>query len=240
MERRAFVRGLGALGAGAALGGGAGYAVGTAELVGPGRSQIGRAEVELARAQDEVSRLRRNVRQLSFNTASGGGVNLKRMPDPATGEPTVPMHEVFSFDRTHALCRVDTNPEAFVMPTHAMGEVEVAPHEFFMAMEATSIEQYEIVTRDDGARLATLRGGLDCSTEVGQAETVLGDRRVAEHATYRVEAVDADGDGDEFRFTVFFDPDDAPVNHGIFGPESTFTGELIAGTITILDPATLT
>lgn len=237
MERRGFLRGLGVVGIGAAAGGGTGYAI--AAATGPGRDPVDATRAKVTDMEHELSRARRHIRQLSFNTASGGGVNLKRMPNTATGEVTVPMHEVFSFDRTHALCRVDTNPEAFVMPTHEMGEVEIAPHQFFMAMEATSIEQYQITTADDGARHATLRGGLDCRTEVGQAETVLGDRHAAEHATYRVNAVDADGDGDEFRFTVFFDPEEAPVNHDIFGPEFTFTGELIAGNITIIDPAAL-
>lgn len=41
---------------------------------------------------------------------------------------------------------------------------------------------------------------------------------------------------DRFAFTVYFDPEDAPVNHGIFGPEFTFTGEMIAGKITIGPP----
>lgn len=222
IDRRLFLRTLGVAGAGALAGGGAGYGV----------AAVGHAGVD-----DELSQLRRQVRALSFNTASGGGVNVKHMPHPVTGEPTVPLHEVFSFDRTHALCRVDTNPEAFVMATHDLGDVEIPPHAFFMAMEATSIDQYAVTTRDNGARQATLRGGLDCRTEVGQAETVFGDRHATEHATYRVEAVDADGADDEFRFTVFFEADEAPVNHRIFGPEFTFTGELVAGNITIVDPA---
>ena len=41
---------------------------------------------------------------------------------------------------------------------------------------------------------------------------------------------------DRFAFTVFFDPEEAPVNHDIFGPEFTFTGEMIAGKITIGPP----
>lgn len=41
---------------------------------------------------------------------------------------------------------------------------------------------------------------------------------------------------DSFAFTVFFDSDEAPVNHGIFEPEFTFTGEMIAGKITIGKP----
>jgi len=43
--------------------------------------------------------------------------------------------------------------------------------------------------------------------------------------------------GDRFAFPIFFDPTQAPLNHGIFGPQPTFTGEMIAGDITIAPPA---
>lgn len=189
--------------------------------------------------QNEIRELEESVARLSLNTASGGGVNLKMMPDPETGEPTVPMHEVFSFDRNHALCRVDTNPQAFKMQTYEMGEVVVEANQFFMSMVATSIDQYE-VSSDDGTLRVTMRGGLDCATEVGQAETTIGSRTAAEHATYLIEAVDAGvggGDaGDSFAFTVFFDPEEAPVNYAIFGPEFTFTGEMVDGEVTIVEP----
>src|ERR671912_488877 len=64
----------------------------------------------------------------------------------------------------------------------------------------------------------------------------------AEHARFRIEATDG-GFGptappDRFAFAVFFDSDEAPVNHAIFGPEVTFTGEMIAGKITIGPPST--
>lgn len=199
-----------------------------------------RAGAAAATPDEEIAELREQVRRLSYNTASGGGVNLKMMPDPATGEPTVPMPEVFSFDRNHALCRVDTNPGAFTMPTYEMGDVTIAPHEFFMSMEATSIEQYAVRTNADGTRTAEMRGGLDCATEVGQATLTIGSRTAAEHATYAIEAVDGGigggAAGDRFAFTVFFDADEAPVNYGIFGPEATFTGELVVGEVTIVDP----
>lgn len=191
-------------------------------------------------SEEELEELRRKVRALSFNTASGGGVNVKLMTDPATGERTVPLSEVFSFDRSHAICRVDTNPEAFVMQTFGMGEVLIDAHDFFMSMLATSIEQYDVSTDDDGTRRVKMRGGLDCSTEVGQVETTFGSRSTSEHATYLINAVDGGiggGEaGDSFAFTVFFDPEEAPLNHAIFGPEFTFTGEMVAGEITIVDP----
>ena len=189
---------------------------------------------------EAVAALQERVRVLSYNVASGGGVNVKMMPHPETGQPTVPLPEVFSFDRNHALCRVDTNPEAFTMPTYAQGEVTIAPHAFFMAMEATSVDQFAVTTNSDGTRTAVLRGGLSCATEVGLATVAIGSRTVAEHATYRIEATDGGigggAAGDRFAFTVFFDPAEAPVNHDLFGPEFTFTGELVSGEITVVDP----
>lgn len=223
MDRRGF---LWAAGVGAVGGGAATYA---------GLNLGGTTEVD--RLRQEARDLRRQVRERNFNVASGGGVNLKRMPHPETGDQTVALHEVWSFDRRHAFCRVDTNPEAFVMPTNELGDVHIEAHSFFMAMEASSIDQFEVRADDDGRR-AILRGGIDCSTEVDQAETTLGGRDAVEHATYRVEARDSSVGGStadaRFLFTAFFDPQEAPINHAIFGPEFTFTGEMIVGTITIV------
>lgn len=193
-------------------------------------------------AQDrELDALRRRVATLSYNVASGGGVNRKMMPDPVSGQPTVPLDESFTFDRNHAQCRVDTNPKAFKMPTFAMGEVVIEPHRFFMAMATTTIDQFLITTAPDGKRRVIMRGGLSCATEVGQVQTTLGSRTESEHATYEIEAVDAGlgggKAGDSFAFTVFFDAREAPLNHAIFGPKFTFTGEMVEGEITIVDPA---
>jgi hypothetical protein len=191
--------------------------------------------------QAAIQTLETRVRRLSYNTASGGGVNVKLMPDPATGRPTVPLAEVFSFDRNHAFCRVDTNPQAFTMPTHRLGKVVIPAGSFFMAMRTTTIEQYTVSTRPDGSRHVQMRGGLSCATEVGQGKVKLGSRTAEEHATYIIEAVDAGSGGgkagDSFAFTVFFDPDDAPVNYSIFGPRFTFTGQMVEGEVTITDPA---
>jgi hypothetical protein len=202
--------------------------------------QQGRLREQAGSSEEEIASLVRETARLSYHTAFGGGVNLKGMPHPETGEPTVELYEVFSFDRSHAFCRVETNPEAFAMDTHELGRVMVEPHAFFMSMEATSIEQYEITTTPDGGRTVRMRGGLDCSTEIGQAEVAIGSRTATEHATYLIEAVDGGvggGEaGDAFRFTVFFDSEEAPVNYAIFGPEFTFTGRMVAGEITIVDP----
>ncbi len=198
-------------------------------------------ESQLGTQEREAEALRRKVATLSYNVASGGGVNRKLMPDPQTGRATVPLDEAFSFDRNHAICRVDTNPAAFKMPTYKMGEVVIAPNQFYMAMATTTVEQFRVFTSADGRRHATLKGGLSCATEVGQASTKLGSRTKSEHATYEIEAVDGGiggaKAGDSFAFTVFFDEKEAPFNHGVFGPEVTFTGDMVEGEITIVDPA---
>ena len=142
-------------------------AVGSA-LVGAGVTYAAR-EAQLASRDREEDALSRKVATLSYNVASGGGVNRKLMPDPVTGKATVPLDEAFSFDRNHASCRVDTNPLAFKMATYAMGDVVIAPNQFFMAMAATTIDQFIVRTTVDGKRHALLRGGLSCATEVGQA-----------------------------------------------------------------------
>jgi len=185
--------------------------------------------------------LQDRLAKLSYNTASGGGVNLKMMPDPVTGQPTVPLAEVFSFDRYHAICRVETNPLAFKMATYQLGDVVIAPNAFFMSMIATTIDQFTVSHDPDGKRRLLMRGGLGCSTEVAQGGVKLGSRTAAEHATFEIEAVDGGiggaKAGDSFAYTAFFDATDAPVNFAIFGPMATFTGTLIEGEVTIVDPA---
>lgn len=121
--------------------------------------QTATLQSEVATLQEQVQELEETVARLSYNTASGGGVNLKMMSDPETGEPTVPMHEIFSFDRNHAMCRVDTNREAFKMDTFEMGEVVIEAYQFYMSMVATSIEQYDVSTDADGTRRITCAAG---------------------------------------------------------------------------------
>lgn len=216
-------------------------AVAAAVIVAAAGTVLVSARQRFAAMQADIRVLQNRVRALSYNTASGGGVNLKMMPDPATGQATVPLEEVFSFDRNHAICRVDTTPRAFRMPTYALGEVLVPAHQFFMAMEATTIETYEVTTLPDGRRRVTMRGGLSCSTEIGQVTTRIGSRAATEHATYLIEAVDGGvgggAAGDSFAFTAFFDEKEAPVNYRIFGPKATFTGRMVVGEITITDPS---
>ncbi|MEA2584726.1 MAG: hypothetical protein QOF33_2811 [Thermomicrobiales bacterium] len=169
-------------------------------------------------------------------TASGTGVNLKLMLD-RDGEPTVPLRELFGFDPYYAQCVIEDNPTTFAMDTFAMGRVVVEPHTFFMAMYAHDISLVGIHDAGGGKRLARLTGDLGCLTEVGTASGRVGSRETEEPAFFEIEAIDGGhgggAAGDRFSFIVYFDPKQAPVNHGIFGPNPTFTGELVAGEVTI-------
>lgn len=203
--------------------------------------QSAAARSELSAMTKDENVLRTALNRVALRASSGGGVNLKLMPDPVTGQPTVPMQEVFSFNHEMAMCRVDTNTAAFKMPTNKMGEVTIQPHQFFMAMVATSVDRFVVETMPDGKRKLAMEGGLDCITEVAQATVTIGSRTVGEPADYTIEAVDAGPGGgragDSFAFTAFFDPNKAPINFAIFGPKSTFTGIMVSGEITIVDPA---
>jgi len=172
-------------------------------------------------------------------TASGAGVNLKLMPD-VDGNPVVPMRESFAFDPIYAQCIVEDNAERFAMDTYEMGRVVIEPHQFFMAMYADTVGLDEIRQNADGSRTAVMLGALFCATFAGTASVSVGSREAQEHALFRIEATDGGAGGaappDKFAFTVYFDSDEAPVNHGIFGPEFTFTGEMIAGKITVGKP----
>ena len=173
-------------------------------------------------------------------TASGAGVNVKMMPDE-TSNPTVPLREPFAFDAHYAQCVVEDNPARFAMDTFGMGRVVIEPHAFFMAMYADSIALTAVRREADGSLTATLEGRLSCATYAGTATVEVGSREAAEHARFRIEATDGgfgpDAPPDRFAFTVFFDPAEAPVNHDIFGSEATFTGEMVAGKVTIGPPA---
>jgi hypothetical protein len=174
-------------------------------------------------------------------TAYGSGVNLKLMPD-VDGNPVVPMRESFAFDPIYAQCIVEDNAERFAMDTYEMGRVVIEPHQFFMAMYADVIGLESVRRAPDGSLTAVLTGSLACTTFAGTASVAVGSREAEEHALFRIEATDGGiGVGappDRFAFTVFFDPAQAPLNHALFGPRPTFTGEMVAGEITIATPVT--
>jgi hypothetical protein len=177
--------------------------------------------------------------QADLLTCSGAGVNVKEMPSPDGGAP-VPLRESFAFDAQYAQCIIEDNPAAFAMDTHAMGRVVVQPHAFFMAMYATELGIESIRRTAGDTRAAKLVGQLGCATYAGTAAVTVGSRTDQEPAFFEIEAVDGGhgggAAGDSFAFTVFFDPAQAPLNYAIFGPRPTFTGEMVAGEISIAAP----
>ena len=199
--------------------------------------------------EDDKTALEGQVGELAGIAAFGGGVNEKSMPTrPEMGGVAHVMDEVFSFSTEFALCRVDTNFTDFVMPTNGLGEIPIQAHTFYMAMASNNIESYEISTNADGSTQIVLNGTLDCFTEVDLSENALvpaafkvvhGSRMTPEPASFRVTAIDGGmgggGAGDRFEFTTFFDPQQAPFNHAVFGPEFTFTGTMTSGEITVKD-----
>jgi hypothetical protein len=208
------------------------------------RRQTLRAGLSAAVALAATSVLSRRVAaaQEEKLTASGGGVNLKLMPD-VEGAPTVPLRESFTFDAHYAQCIIEDNPEPFSMETYSMGKVVIDAHSFFMGMYANDVSLVSIRDAGNGTRVAKLTGALGCSTEAGTATGRVGSREAKEPAFFEIEATDGGHGGgaarDTFVFTVYFNPDQAPLNHGIFGPNPAFTGEMIAGEITIAAPAVL-
>jgi hypothetical protein len=208
------------------------------------RRQTLRAGLSAAVALAATSVLSRRVAAAHEEklTASGGGVNLKLMPD-VEGAPTVPLRESFTFDAHYAQCIIEDNPEPFSMETFSMGKVVIDAHSFFMGMYANEVSLVSIRDAGNGTRVAKLTGALGCATEAGTASGRVGSREAEEPAFFEIEATDGGHGGgaarDTFVFTVFFDPEQAPLNHGIFGPNPAFTGEMIAGEITIAAPAVL-
>ncbi|MDP8921988.1 MAG: hypothetical protein M3O34_03830 [Chloroflexota bacterium] len=183
--------------------------------------------------------VRSGAAQTEQLTVSGGGVNVKQMPGP-DGGTMVPLRESFSFDAHYAQCIIEDNPAAFAMDTHAMGRVVIEAHRFFMAMYSNEMGLVSIRRGEGGTRVAKLTGQLGCATYAGTGSVSLGSREATEPAFFEIEAVDGGHgggpSGDSFAFTVFFDPAQAPLNHAIFGPQPTFTGEMVAGEVTIAVP----
>src|SRR5439155_22345294 len=126
------------------------------------------------------------------------------------------------------------------MDTYGMGRVTVDAHTFFMGMYANQVNLVSIERGDEGSLVARLTGNLSCATEAGSGSITVGSRQATEPAAFEIEAVDGGpgggAGGDRFTFIVFFDPDDAPVNHTIFGPKAVFTGDMVVGEITIGPP----
>ncbi len=208
--------------------------VASAGILGGGWATALQSESALQKELDETkSEQTKILKSLSNYVAYGGGTNLKLMPDPKTGLPTVPMEEVWHLDPDRAFCRVDNNPQAFAMETYKMGRVVVDANSFQMVMLTRDVQIPEFTINPDGTAMVKLTGEIDCSTVASLANTKVGGRDIVEPAPFEIVAVHDEKAGDSFAFTVFFDPNMAPVNYAIFGPKATFTGKILNGGVTI-------
>ncbi len=215
------------------LGTAAGLAA-SAGILGAGWAAAVQNESALQKELDETnSEQAKILKSLDGYVAYGGGTNLKLMPDPKTGLPTIPMEEVWHFDLDRAFCRVDSNPQAFAMETYKMGRVVIDANSFQMVMLTKDVQVPEFTVTPDGAAMVKLTGEIDCSTVASVANTKVGGRDIVEPAPFEIAAVHDEKAGDNFAFTVFFDSDKAPVNYAIFGPKAAFTGKIQSGGVTI-------
>ncbi len=172
-------------------------------------------------------------KNLNYYVAYGGGTNIKYMPNPSNGQPTIPLEEVWHFDRNLAFCRVDNNPEAFAMDTYKMGKVVVDANSFSMVMVSKTVHISDFSVNQEGAAKLKLNGNLACATAASVANTKMGGRDAKEPAPFEITAIDDEKAGNSFAFTVFFQKDEAPLNYAIFGPKPTFTGKMQTGRVTI-------
>ncbi len=163
----------------------------------------------------------------------GGGSNIKKMPNIVDKSPTVNMDEVFYFNHKSATCRVDNNPEPFIMPSYKMGEIVVDPNTFYMVMTAQnlvvkSIQEFDSTSEFSNTCVLESYEGV-CFTEASVNKQVYGSRIAPEPFTSEINVVDATS----FAFTAYFDEASAPVNFAIFGPKFTFTGEITSGSVVV-------
>jgi hypothetical protein len=195
------------------------------------QQQLAQSDSSLQSTQKALGSAQNSLGQLSSKWVFyGGGSNIKYMAD-SSGKPTIPMEELFYFDSSNAICKVENNPQGFVMPTYKLGNVPIDANTFYMAMVATQVQVDSISPTQTGAK-AVLKGTLTCATQAGSAGVTIGSRTAAEPASFNVVAV-ADPQAPSFAYTALFDPDQAPVNYSIFGPSATFTGKLTSGSIVV-------
>ena len=181
-----------------------------------------------SKLQTDVANLNDKLEDLQRWAIFGGGSNIKSMLNTVDKQPTVRMDETFYFDQKNAICRVDNNPEAFIMPTYQMGEVEIEKNTFFMLMSTTSLHVKSIEESENSTCILESDVG-DCFTEAAAGGNIYGSRIEPEAFTSEIVAVD----GKSFSYTAYFDENEAPINYAIFGPRFTFTGELDTGSVTV-------
>jgi len=131
---------------------------------------------------------------------------------------------IFAFTKDFFHCVVLTNDQAFTMPTHSLGSVQIGKNQFFMSVDSVDIES----TRKTATGRVEFKGTARSITRVG-------DKFEEAIVPFSVVAVDG-GPGferDSLLLTVFYNEKASPVQLAIFGPEAHFGHSILSGDIAI-------
>ena len=125
------------------------------------------------------------------------------------------------------------------METYSMGKVVIERHSFFMGMYANEVTLVSIRDAGNGTRVAKLTGALGCATEAARRRGAWGrERRRSRPSSILRPPMAVMGAGQRATASPSRSSStrQGAAEHAIFGPNPTFTGEMIAGEITIDAP----
>lgn len=154
---------------------------------------------------------------------------------------------IFSFDPSFVSFFIDTNEDAFVLPTFSLGNLSIDPHSFSVAMLAKVTSSAVFSTTADGRPQVKVKGAGSCGTaaSANAGTQIIGHVHAEgekEDAKFELTAVDGgEGGGvagDHLSLTLFFD-EASHTNFEIWGPKVTFAGEIASGEITIKEVSRL-
>ena len=153
----------------------------------------------------------------------GVGTELIDTPKGPNGVP-FDLTSIFAFTSDFFHCVVLTNDQAFMMPTHSLGLVEIGRNQFSMSVDSVGIGGLTMT----GAGRVEFKGTARSITRVG-------DKFEEAIVPFNVVAVDG-GPGferDSLLLTVFYNEKDSPMQLAIFGPEAHFGHSILSGDIAI-------
>ena len=142
----------------------------------------------------------------------GLGTELIDTPKGPNGVP-FDLTSIFAFTSDFFHCAVLTNDQAFTMPTHSLGLVEIGKNRFFMSVDSVRIENLAM----------TAAGRVEFK---GRARSItrVGDKFEEAVVPFSVVAVDG-GPGferDSLLLTVFYNEKDSPIAACHFWPRGPF------------------
>jgi hypothetical protein len=153
----------------------------------------------------------------------GLGTELIDRPKGPNGLP-FDLTSIFAFTKDFFHCVVLTNDQAFTMPTHSLGLVEIGKNQFFMSVDSVGIES----VRKTAAGRVEFKG-------MARSITRVGDKFEQAIVPFNVVAVDG-GPGferDSLLLTVLYTEKDSPMQLAIFGPEAQFGHSILSGDIAV-------